>query len=99
MAHIHIKHRHNLTQDQARALVEDIARDLKQELKAEYSMEGNSLRFQRSGASGSVDLGEGFVEVNVRLGLLLRPMKGVIEKSIHQKIVTALADSKGTKTA
>lgn len=99
MAHIHIKHQHNLSRDQARALVEDIARDLKKELKAEYSMEGDSLRFQRSGASGSIELGEGFVEVNVSLGLLLRPMKGAIENSIRQRIVTALADSTGTKLA
>jgi len=97
MTRIHIKHQHNLPQGEARALVEEIAGDLKKELKAEYSMEGNSLRFQRTGASGSVDLGEDFVEVNVNLGLLLGPMKGAIEKSIRQKIVTALAENKGTK--
>lgn len=99
MANIHIKHQHNLSQDKARALVEEIARDLKEELKANYSIEGNSLRFNRSGASGSIDIGESFVEVNVQLGLLLRPIQGTIEESIRQKMVTALTDRESTRLA
>lgn len=97
MANIHIRHQHQLTQGEARALMEQIAQDLKNKLKAEYHLKGDSLRFRRAGASGSVDLGEGFVEVKIKLGLVLAPMRGKIEKSIRQNIDVVLTNGKGTK--
>ena len=38
---------------------------------------------------------QGEVEVEVKLGLVLRPMKGMIENSINDGFDTALADSPG----
>ena len=86
MANIHIKHTHQLKRDEARTLVEEIAKDLQGKLNAEYAWKGDSLHFQRSGASGCIDVGDDFVECKIKLGMLLSPMKEKIQASIEKKM-------------
>ena len=95
MSTIHIKHHHGMTHEEMRERVEQIARYLKRRYKGAYSWHGNSLRFQRSGASGSVELGDGYVELRVKLGLLLVPKKNEIETLIRQHIPTAMGELAG----
>lgn len=97
MANIHIKQQHNLAHDEARKRVEEIARDLKKKLNTDYAWKGESLRFKRSGASGSIDLSDEFIELNIKLGMLLAPMKGKIESAIKEKLELALQDNQDTK--
>ena len=92
MSTIHIKHHHGMTQEETRERVEQIAKYLKRRYKGAYSWHGDSLRFQRSGASGSVKLGDGYVELRVKLGLLLVPKKNQIESMIRQHIPTAMRE-------
>lgn len=93
MANIHIKRKHNLSHSEAKVRVEELAKDLKNKLGASYQWDGDSLRFQRAGASGSISIGEQVVEVNVKIGLVLAPMKGMIECSIHEGFDVVLAES------
>ena len=86
MANIKIRRQHHLGRDVARQKVSEIAASLQDKLNAKWVWNGDSLRFQRSGASGSVDVGDDFVEFNVKLGMLLSPMKGAIENAIQQKV-------------
>jgi len=95
MANIHIKRKHNLPPEVVRARVEEIAKDLKRKLDTDYVWEGESLRFKRSGASGSIDMGDGFVEMKIKLNMVLSPMKGKIERTIKENIEVALADESG----
>ena len=97
MSNIHIKRSHKLPRDVARARVEEIAKDLKKKLDAKYAWKGDSLQFKRTGASGSIDVGEDFIDINIELGMLLSPMKGKIEKSIRDHMKVALADTGDTK--
>jgi putative polyhydroxyalkanoate system protein len=97
MANIHIKRTHTLPREVVRARVEELARDLKKKLDADYVWDGDSLRFKRSGASGSIDMGDGFVELKIKLGMLLSPMKGKIERSIDENIKVALTDKGDTR--
>jgi putative polyhydroxyalkanoate system protein len=90
MASIHIKRQHNLGRDVARERVELVAKDLQDRLSAKWSWQGDSLRFERSGASGSVQVGDDFVEFKIKLGLLLSPLKGTIEQTIEQQVDKAL---------
>jgi putative polyhydroxyalkanoate system protein len=99
MANIHIKQRHHLAHDDARKRVEEIAQDLKRRLNADYSWKGDSLNFYRSGASGSIEVGEDSIEFKIKLGMMLAPMKGKIEEAIRQKIHTVLAETKPNKLA
>ena len=97
MSKIHIKRTHNLSRDDARARVETIAKDLKKKLDANYAWQGDSLKFKRTGASGSIDLGKDFIDINIELGMMLTPMKGKIEQSIKEHVNVALADNTDTK--
>jgi putative polyhydroxyalkanoate system protein len=90
MARIHIKHAHQLEKEEARTRIEKIAEELKIRLDAEYAWEGDSLQFHRSGVSGCIDLGDDFVECTIELGILLSPMKGMIEASILENVHKAL---------
>ena len=97
MATIHIKQQHHLAHDAARERVEEIAKDLKQKLNADYAWKGDSLQFKRSGASGSIELSDEFIELRVKLGLMLAPMKGKIESAIREKLDLVLQESQDTK--
>ncbi|MEN8165984.1 MAG: polyhydroxyalkanoic acid system family protein [Pseudomonadota bacterium] len=90
MANINIKRQHSLGRTTARDRVQEIANSLQDKLKAKWSWDGDSLNFQRSGASGSVIVGDDFVEFKVKLGLLLSPMKGTIEDAIQQQLDRSL---------
>lgn len=91
MPNIHLKHRHALSQDEARKRVEEIAKELKRDYKMDYSWEGDLVSFHRTGASGFVYLGEGFIELKIKLGMLLAPLKGKIEDKIRKDIHSTMA--------
>lgn len=91
MANINIRRQHHLGRDVARQKVEEIAKSLQSKLNAEWAWQGDQLTFQRSGASGSVEVGDDFVEFKVKLGLLLTPMKSSIESAIQEHVDQSLA--------
>ena len=91
MANIHIKKAHRLGKDDARQRVEDIAEDLKRKLHADYQWKGDTLLFKRPGAQGSIALGSDFVEVKVKLGMLVAPMKDKIQAQIEDQMAAYLS--------
>lgn len=95
MSTIRIKHHHGLTHEETRERVDRIAKHLKSKYRGVYSWHGHSLRFQRSGVSGSVELGAGYVDLRINLGLLLVPKKGEIEAFIRRHIPAAMGELAG----
>ena len=91
MSNIHMKHHHTLSRDETRKRVESIAEDLKREYKMDYSWDGDRVNFRRTGASGSVLLGEDFIELDIKLSMLLAPLKGKLEDTIRRDIHSKLA--------
>ncbi|MBC8145242.1 MAG: polyhydroxyalkanoic acid system family protein [bacterium] len=83
MPTIDIVRSHKLGRAEARKAVTKLAADIAKKLDAKTSWEGDTLEFKRSGAKGSIDVEEKKVRVNVELGLLLTPMRGMIEKEIN----------------
>jgi putative polyhydroxyalkanoate system protein len=86
MAVIRVKRRHKLGAREARATVDKIAQKLRKELDADCRWVGSSLQFKRSGASGHIDVNEDDLEINIKLGMVLSPLKRKIEKSIEEEI-------------
>jgi putative polyhydroxyalkanoate system protein len=82
MATIHITRSHQLDQETVRDKVQELADKLSEELSAEYKWEKDRLVFKRTGANGFVRIGDQELEVEVKLGMMLRPLKGTIEKTI-----------------
>jgi len=91
MSDIHITQSHQLSGEELRQRVENIARELKQKLYVNYQWEGDTLAFKRPGAKGSIGLGKDFVEVKVKLGMLVIPMKDKIEAQIKEKLQVNLS--------
>ena len=86
MAVIKVERQHELGAAKARTAVEKVAKKLQKDLDAEYHWEGSTLQFSRSGAKGHIDVGEEDVRIEIKLGMLLSPLKGKIEKTIEQEI-------------
>jgi putative polyhydroxyalkanoate system protein len=86
MAVIKLKRKHPLGAKKAKSTVEALAKKLKKDLNADYHWEGSRLKFQRSGASGHIDVTEEELDIEIKLGMLLSPLKGKIEKTIHDEI-------------
>jgi putative polyhydroxyalkanoate system protein len=91
MANIRIKRAHALGFEQARSEVEKLAESLKSELQADYQWSGNKLLFKRSGASGIIDVGDDYIDLDIKLGMALSLMKGKIEDTINHKLDAALS--------
>lgn len=86
MAMIKMKRRHALGTKKARSTVEALARKLQKDLDAEYHWEGSTLRFKRTGASGHIDVTDKELAIEIKLGILLSPLKGKIEKTLEDEI-------------
>ena len=95
MSTIHIKHNHSLSHEQTRERVEQIASHLKGKYRGAYAWQGDSLHFRRSGVSGYVKLGAGYVELQINLGLMLGARKSEIEAFIRRHIPTAMGEYAG----
>ena len=91
MANIHIKRTHTLGIENARTEVEKLAQALKSEIQADYKWSGDKLLFKRSGASGTIDVGADYIDLDIKLGMALSLMKGKIEDSINTKLNAALS--------
>ncbi|GBG12825.1 diguanylate cyclase [Novimethylophilus kurashikiensis] len=90
MATIDIKQQHTLGREAAKQSAEKIAQKLKRELNADYRWQGETLKFDCPGAQGGIEVGEHEVRVAVDLSFLLRPMKGRIEREIHEYLAECL---------
>lgn len=83
MANINIKKAHPFTLEQCREIMEEMGGDIANKFKGSYSFKGNDLVFKAPGINGEINLTDGEVEFNAKLGLLMRPMKSIIEKQVH----------------
>ena len=86
MSAIVINRRHQFTLEEARGLVTDLARSLERDLDASWQWKGDELRFERTGAAGRVQLTGDCVNVEVTLGLVLRPLRSTIVAQINRRL-------------
>jgi putative polyhydroxyalkanoate system protein len=84
MAHIDIRREHSLGHEAAKSAAEELASDLDESFSLNYHWEGDALHFRRSGVEGKIDVEDSTVRIQVRLGLLLLPMRGHFEQEIQR---------------
>jgi putative polyhydroxyalkanoate system protein len=82
MATIHIQKKHHLDNAAVRKKVQELADKLSKDLSAKYNWEGDRLVFKRSGASGHIDIADGAIDVEIKLSMVLSPLRGKIEKTV-----------------
>jgi putative polyhydroxyalkanoate system protein len=90
MASITIHRRHSLGLEQARDLVGELAQSLEKDLNATWRWQGDELRFERTGASGLVRVADDLLDVEVKLGVLLRPLRATIAAQINERLDSLL---------
>lgn len=84
MSEIRVCRPHYTTLKKARQGAEHIAEELGEEFGFEREWDGNTLRFQRRGVTGYIDVGKKEVDVYVKLGLLLIALRPRIEHEINR---------------
>lgn len=91
MSHISIQRRHHMSRDAAKQQVETLAETLKDKLGAQYQWQDDTLNFSRKHASGHIRVSDEQVDIEVSLGLVLRPLKGSLEKLVTDYLDEHLA--------
>src|ERR1700675_939054 len=93
MADIDIHRIHNLGLKAARGAADKMAEHLGRKFDLKGAWEGNVLRFERPGVSGSLAITDKDLRLSVALGFLLRAMKGSIEKAVVHELDALFADT------
>jgi len=86
MPTIDIRRPHQLSIAEARAVVDKVAARMHEKFGMDGQWQGDTLRFSRSGVSGTIAVGGDAIEVKAQLGLMLAPLKGMIEQEIRRKL-------------
>lgn len=91
MSVIDIHRTHSLNKEEARSAAEGLAKNLASKFDMHYHWEGDSLKFERSGVKGLVDIAETDLRIRVELGMMLRPFKPKIEEEIQTRLDRVIA--------
>ncbi len=86
MPKIDIHRPHQLSIAEAREVVDQVAERMHEKLGMEGQWQGDTLRFSRPGVTGTIAVGSDAIQVHAELGLMLSPLKGMIEQEIRRKL-------------
>jgi len=84
MARIDIHHRHARSDEEARAIVDGIAAQLRERYGIAGTWEGEAVRLSGQGLQGRVEMLPGQVKVSAELGFLLSMLSGQVEAEIRR---------------
>ncbi|MDH3691208.1 MAG: polyhydroxyalkanoic acid system family protein [Gammaproteobacteria bacterium] len=93
MTHIDIRHAHSLDPRRAREVMQEVAQKMIDKYQVCCRWEGDSLHFERPGLNGCMVMDGNEVHVTTTLGVMLRPMRTMIEQQIRQQLSKLLPDS------
>lgn len=86
MPKIDIRRPHQLSIEEARAVVDKVAARMQEKFGMQGRWQGDTLEFSRSGVSGTIAVGSDAIEVKAELGMMLSPLKGMVEQEIRRKL-------------
>lgn len=86
MPSIDIRRPHQLSIAEARTRVDQVAARMQEKFGLTGDWQGDTLGFSRPGLTGSIAVEPGAIQVQARLGMMLTPLKGVIEQEIRRKL-------------
>jgi putative polyhydroxyalkanoate system protein len=93
MPDINLVRSHSLSIAKAKALVQRTADGLATEHGLESEWHGNTLHFHRSGVDGQILVSDSKIELNVTLGLLMKPFKGKLADQMERELDKLLAEA------
>lgn len=86
MADINIVQAHRLAPEQARAAAQQVADKLAEQFELTCAWDGDVLRFERSGVSGSLSLLPDQAKLHIALGFLFGAFSSQIEAKVADKM-------------
>ena len=86
MPSIEIRRPHQLSITEARAVVDKVAARMQEKFGMSGQWQGDTLGFSRPGVSGTIAVGSDAILVQAQLGMMLSPLKGMIEQEIRRKL-------------
>jgi putative polyhydroxyalkanoate system protein len=86
MADIKVVRRHRATVAQAKKVAQKTADDLATEYDLVSTWEGDTLKFSRSGVTGTMEVTGNEIRIKAKLGLLLSAFKTRIEQHIEHRL-------------
>ncbi|MEM9997337.1 MAG: polyhydroxyalkanoic acid system family protein [Bacteroidota bacterium] len=90
MPHIDVRRTHALGRDAARALASEIAADLQRQQGVRTFWDGDVLRLKGPGVQGELHASDTEVRIQATLGMLMRPMRGALQRAIEEHLDDAL---------
>jgi putative polyhydroxyalkanoate system protein len=91
MADINIVQDHHLTPKKARDAAQKVADKLAQEYDLACAWDGDVLRFERSGVSGSLTLLKHQAQMQIKLGFLFSAFSSTIESKVAENMKKVFA--------
>ncbi|MBK8323245.1 MAG: polyhydroxyalkanoic acid system family protein [Betaproteobacteria bacterium] len=91
MADIDLKRVHGLGLPAARKAAEKMAEDLGRKFSLVGSWTGDTLHFDRPGVAGTLAITDKDLHLSVKLGFLLKAMRGPIERAVHEELDSLFA--------
>jgi putative polyhydroxyalkanoate system protein len=98
MSDIKLVKTHSLPIAKAKILVQEAAEELAAEYDLESEWHGNTLRFHRSGVEGHVSVTPSELQFDVKLGLLLKPLKSKLVGQLERKFEKLTREPGGKET-
>jgi putative polyhydroxyalkanoate system protein len=91
MATIDIRRSHTLAKDEAKKRAEELAKAMQAKLDLQWRWEGDHIRFEApsgaaKGTTGTVEVTDSTVRVQIDLPFLLRVLKGKVESKVNEKL-------------
>ena len=86
MPKIDIRKPHQLPVAEARAVVEQVATKMREKFGMDGQWQGDIFNFSRPGVNGSIAVESDAIQVRADLGMMLAPLKGMVEQEIRRKL-------------
>ena len=86
MPKIDIHRPHQLSVAEARAVVDKVTERMREKFAMTGQWQGDIFQFSRSGVSGTISVESDAIRVKAELGMMLSPLRGMIEQEIRSKL-------------
>ena len=91
MSEIRIEKNHTLGKSEAHKRVVNMEPKLKERYGVKLDWRGDEAEVKGTGVTGKLSVADGRIAIDIKLGLLLRPMAGKIRTALERQLDQALA--------
>lgn len=86
MSTIQFRRNHQLGAERAREIAEQVVADLENRYGGAHHWDGSVLHFERGGISGRMQVADDMIDLNLKLGLAMRPFRASIESVVSERM-------------